>query len=75
MFDRGRPLSVFLEWTPRRVAPGAADELRRVCEVQGFAIYRVRGGYSLERLFPARLEQAVRVSDIPEEQTDLLLRR
>ena len=75
LFDRGRPLSVFLEWTPRRAAPGAADELRSVCEAQGFAIYRVRGGYSLERLFPDRLEQAVRVSDIPEEQTDLLLRR
>jgi FkbM family methyltransferase len=75
VFDRGHALSVFLEWTPRRVAPGAAEELRRTCDAQGFAIYRVRGGYSLERLFPDRLEQAVRVTDIPEEQTDLLLRR
>jgi FkbM family methyltransferase len=75
VFDRGRPLSVFLEWTPRRAAPSAADDLRRVCEAQGFAVYRVGGGYSLERLFPDRVEQAVRVSDIPEEQTDLLLRR
>jgi FkbM family methyltransferase len=75
VFDRGRPLSVFLEWTPRRAAPSAADELRRVCDAHGFAVYRVRGGYSLERLFPDRLEQAVHVTDIPEEQTDLLLRR
>ena len=75
IFDRGQPLSVFLEWTPRRAAPGLAEDLRRVCEAQSFAVYRVRGGYSLERLFPDRLDQAVRVSDLPEEQTDLLLRR
>ena len=75
LLDRGKPLSVFLEWTPRRAAPGAADDLRRVCEAHGFTIYRVHGGYSLERLFPSRLEEPVRVQDIPEEQTDLLLSR
>jgi FkbM family methyltransferase len=75
VLDRGRPLSVFLEWTPRRAAPGAADDLRDVCETQGFAVYRVRSGYSLERLFPGRVEQPVRVTDIPAEQTDLLLHR
>jgi hypothetical protein len=74
VFDRGRPLSVFLEWTPRRVAPCAAGDLH-TCEAQGFAVYRLRGGYTLERLFPDRLEQAVRVSEISEEQTDLLRRR
>jgi FkbM family methyltransferase len=75
VFDLGRPLSVFVEWTPRRAEPDAADYLRDLCEAQGFTIYRLTSGYSLERLFPDRVEQPMPVDEVPGEQCDLLLRR
>jgi FkbM family methyltransferase len=75
LFDLGKSLSVFVEWTPRRAAPCAAEELQSLCEDNGFTIYRLRSGYSLERLFPDRVEEPARVDDVPQEQSDLLLRR
>lgn len=75
LFDLGLPLSIFVEWTPRRAAPEAADELRSLCAAQGFEVFRLRSGYSLERLFPDRIDEPVLVDDVPQEQSDLLLRR
>jgi FkbM family methyltransferase len=75
IFELELPVSVFVEWTPRRVEPGAGAELRHLCESHGLTIYRLRSGYSLERLFPERVDAPAPVADIPAEQTDLLLRR
>jgi FkbM family methyltransferase len=75
VFDLGRPLKVFVEWNPHRSAPEAGDEMRAVWKANGFELYGLGSGHSLERLFPARIEPPVRLEDLPREQTDLLLVR
>jgi FkbM family methyltransferase len=75
VFEIGGPLSVFVEWTPRRLAPDAAGYLRSLCEEQGFVLYRLQSGYSLERLFPDHLEEPAPLGVVPDEQSDLLLLR
>jgi FkbM family methyltransferase len=75
VFELGRPLSVFVEWAARRSAPEAADDLRSLCDAHGFSMYRMKSGYSLERLFPDRIDEPVRVESVPGEQCDLLLTR
>ena len=75
ILELGQPLSVFLEWTPHRGAPDAAVHLLDLCRSQGFSVYRLTSGYSLERLFPDRLDAPEAVDAIPGEQCDLLLTR
>jgi FkbM family methyltransferase len=75
VFDLGGPLSLFVEWNPRRSAPDAPGELRAFCTTYGFAMYGLGSGHSLERLFPDHVDAAVRLDDVPAEQTDLLLVR
>lgn len=52
-----------------------ADFLRRLCEGQRFSIYRWASGYSIERLFPGRLDEPAPVDAVPGVQRDLLLVR
>ena len=75
VFGLGGRMSVFVEWTPRRLAPDAAGYLRGLCEAQGFTLYRLPSGYSLERLFPDRLDEPAPLDAVPGEQSDLLLLR
>ncbi len=76
VFEHGHGLSVLVEFTPHRDAPDAAKELTAVCEAHRFTMYRVRSGYSLELLFPARLEEPWPVDALPEKKKwDLLLLR
>jgi FkbM family methyltransferase len=75
VFELGGPMSVFFEWTPRRGAPHAAGYLRGFCDEQGFSLYRLPSGYSLEHFFPDRLEEPAPLDDLPGEQSDLLLSR
>ena len=60
---------------PRRVAPESASWLRDLCLTQGLVVYRLASGYSLDRLFPDRLDEPRQLDDLPGEQTDLLLLR
>lgn len=69
------PLAVFVEWTPRRADPSAGAELLDFCASHGFSLYRLRSGYSLEKLFPVRIEEPVPITSLPDVQRDLLLRR
>lgn len=75
VFELGGKLSVFVEWSPRRVAPESASWLRDLCLTQGLVVYRLASGYSLDRLFPDRLDEPRQLDDLPGEQTDLLLLR
>jgi FkbM family methyltransferase len=75
VFDLGGRLSVFVEWTHRRSAPQLDDYLRHLCAAQGFALYGLPSGYSLERLFPDRLDHPAALDAVPLEQSDLLLVR
>ncbi len=75
VFDLGGPLSVFVEWNPRRSAPDAPDELRAFCTTHGFAMHGLGSGHSLERVFPGHVDAAVPLDDVPAQQTDLLLVR
>jgi FkbM family methyltransferase len=75
VFELGGRLSVFVEWTHRRSAPHLGEHLRHLCAAQGFVLYGLPSGYSLERLFPDRLDQPTPLDAIPLEQSDLLLVR
>ena len=75
VFELGRALSVFVEFTPHRDAPDAASQFAAAYEAHGFTPYRLRAGYSLEKLFPGRLEEPVPVEALPGERCDLLLLR
>jgi FkbM family methyltransferase len=76
VFELGHGLSVLVEFTPHRDAPEAASELIALCEAHGFTRYRVRSGYSLEQLFPRRLEEPTPIEALPEKKKcDLLLLR
>jgi FkbM family methyltransferase len=75
VFDAAGDLAVFLEWTPRRAAPGISEDLLALCQAQGFTIYVVPNGYSLERLIPDRLDEPAPLDGLPVKQTDLLLLR
>jgi hypothetical protein len=73
VFDLG--LSVLVEFTPRRAAPDAPSQFAALCETHGFTVYRVESGYSVERLFPDRLEEPTPIEELPAKQYDLLLLR
>ena len=75
VFEAADSLAVFVEWTPRRAAPGISEHLLALCEEQGFTLYGVPNGYSPERLFPDRLHEPARLDAIPPKQADLLLLR
>jgi FkbM family methyltransferase len=77
VFELDHGLSVLVEFTPHRDAPDAASQLAAVCEAHGFTMYRVPSGYSLERLFPERLEEPTSVDEaLPgKKKYDLLLLR
>jgi FkbM family methyltransferase len=75
LFELGAPLSVFVEWTPRRSAPDAADDLLRLCETHGFAVFGLPSGYSLARLFPDHVVEPTPLDALPGEPYDLLLLR
>jgi FkbM family methyltransferase len=75
VFELAGPLSVFVEWTPHRSAPEAAADLRDLCDAQGFSIFRLPSGYSVERLFPDHVDEPARIDAVPDEQCDLLLIR
>jgi FkbM family methyltransferase len=76
VFELGRGLSVLVEFTPHRDAPDAASQLAALCEAHGFTLYRMRSGYSLELLFPERLEEPTPIEALPEKKRcDLLLLR
>jgi FkbM family methyltransferase len=75
VFEAADSLAVFVEWTPRRAAPGISEHLLAVCEEQGFTLYGVPNGYAPERLFPDRLHEPERLDAIPPKQADLLLLR
>jgi FkbM family methyltransferase len=75
VFEAAGSLAVFVEWTPRRAAPGISEHLLALCEEQGFTLYGVPNGYSPERLFPDRLQEPARLDAIPPKQADLLLLR
>jgi FkbM family methyltransferase len=75
VFEAGQPLSVFVELTPNWLLEGAADFFDELRRAHGFRLYRLRGGYSLEALFPTAVEQPLPIDSLPAEQCDLLLRR
>jgi FkbM family methyltransferase len=75
LLDLKLPLAIFLEWTPRRADPDAADALLDFCTSHGFAVQHIRSGYSLEKLFPSRIEKPAPIGELPEVRADLLLRR
>jgi FkbM family methyltransferase len=76
VFELGHGLSVLVEFTPHRDAPDAASQLVALCEAHGFTVYRLRSGYSLELLFPERLEGPTPIEALPEKKRcDLLLLR
>jgi len=75
LFALNLPLAIFLEWTPRRADPDAAHALLDFCTSHGFALEQIRSGYSLEKLFPSRIEEPVPIDELPEVRADLLLRR
>jgi FkbM family methyltransferase len=69
------PLTIFLEWTPRRALPHAGEALLDFCASHGFALHRIRSGHSFEKLFPAHIERPAAITSLPELRADLLLRR
>ena len=75
VFESADRLSVFVEWSPHRSAPQAAEQFRELCERHGFTMYGLGSGHSLERIFPDRVDEPERLDDVPKEQTDLLLLR
>ena len=75
LLELNRPLTIFLEWTPRRAEPEAGEALLEFCRSHGFAPHRIRSGYSFEKLFPAHIEEPAPITDAPDVQADLLLRR
>jgi len=75
LLELNLPLAIFLEWTPRRADPDAAAALLDFCESHGFALHHIRSGYSLEKLFPSRIEKPVPIKELPDLRADLLLRR
>jgi len=76
VFELGHPLSVLVEFTPHRDAPDAASQLVALSDAHGFTRYQVRSGYSLEQLFPGRLEEPTPIETLPEKKKcDLLLTR
>ena len=76
VFELGHGLSVLVEFTPHRDAPDAASQLAALCEAHRFTLYQVRSGYSLERLFPERLEEPTPVEALAgKKKFDLLLLR
>jgi FkbM family methyltransferase len=75
IFDLGHALSVLVEFTPRRAAPDAPHQFAELCETHGFTVYEVPNGYSLEKLFPGRLEGPRSIEALPGKQCDLLLVR
>jgi FkbM family methyltransferase len=74
VFELGQPLSVFVEFTPHRDAPEAASQFAALCEAHRFTLYQVPSGYSVEKLFPERLEEPTLVEELP-GKCDLLLIR
>ena len=75
VFEAGAPLAVFLELTPRWIVDGATEYVEQICAAHRFKLYRLASGYSLQGLFPGRLEEPARLESIPSEQCDLLLQR
>lgn len=75
IFELGHSLAVLVEFTPRRAAPEAPSQFAALCETHGFTVYEVPNGYSLEKLFPVRLEEPRPIEALPGKQCDLLLLR
>jgi FkbM family methyltransferase len=75
IFDLGHSLSVLVEFTPHRSAPDAPRQFAELCEANGFTIYEVLNGYSLEKMFPGRLHGPSPITDLPAKRADLLLVR
>ena len=75
VFDLGHELSVVVEFTPRRSAPDAPSQFAALCETHGFTVYEVPNGYSLEKMFPARLAGPRPIEELPTKRCDLLLLR
>jgi FkbM family methyltransferase len=69
------PLTIFLEWTPRRADPHVGEALLEFCAAHGFAVHGIRSGYSFEKLFPKHVERPELIENLPDTQADLLLRR
>ena len=75
ILDLGHELSVLVEFTPRRAAPDAPSQFAALCQAHGFTVYEVLNGYSVEKLFPARLAGPRPIEALPPKQCDLLLVR
>jgi FkbM family methyltransferase len=75
IFELGHGLSVLVEFTPRRAAPDAPTQFAALCEAHGFTLHQVPNGYSLEKLFPGRLEDPSPIEAIPATRCDFLLLR
>jgi FkbM family methyltransferase len=75
LFELNQPLAIFLEWTPRRADPDVGDALLDFCRSHGFVLHHIRSGYSLEKLFPSRIEKPLPIKELPDLRADLLLRR
>ena len=75
IFELADGLAVLVEFTPRRAAPDAPSQFAALCEMHGFALYGVRNGYSLDKLFPGRLDEPSPIEALPGKQCDLLLLR
>jgi FkbM family methyltransferase len=75
VLELGQRLALFLEVTPGWIHDNTSEYLEDVCRTHGFTPYLLSTGYSVEDMFPSRLEQPAELAAIPTEQCDLLLRR
>jgi FkbM family methyltransferase len=75
VFALGSPLAVFLELTPGWVDRDDLASLERMWREHGFTPYVLHSGYTVNDLFPARIEPPVELTGVPPEQCDLLLTR
>ncbi|MFL5950849.1 MAG: FkbM family methyltransferase [Gaiellaceae bacterium] len=75
VFELGSPLAVFLELTPGWVDREDLASFERMWREHGLTPYVLRSGYTVNDLFPARIEPPIELTGVPPEQCDLLLTR
>ena len=75
LLELGRTLAVFFEFTPRWADAADAPFIESLRDEHGLELYVVPGGYTLQGLFPSRVQEPVRIDAVPQHQCDLLLLR
>jgi FkbM family methyltransferase len=75
ILDVGAPIALIVEMSPQWSVEDPVSFVEGLCARYGLTPRRLANRYSLDGLFPGRIEAPVRVDRIPLERCDLLLTR